>query len=141
MVLAKMKDTAASDFLGEAVEDAVITGPGLLRRFPAPGHEGRRQDRRPQRPAHHQRADRGRAGLRLDRPNRTAASRSSTSAAGTFDISILEIADGVFEVQHQRRHLSRRRGLRPQARREPDERTSKSEHGIDLREDKMALQR
>ena len=38
--------------------------PRLLQQRPARGHQGRRQDRRPQRPAHHQRADRGRARLR-----------------------------------------------------------------------------
>ena len=38
--------------------------PGLLQRRPAPGHQGGRRDRGPQRPAHRQRADRGRAGLR-----------------------------------------------------------------------------
>ena len=39
-------------------------GSGLLQRRAASGDEGRRQDRRPQRPAHRQRADRGGAGLR-----------------------------------------------------------------------------
>ena len=38
--------------------------PGLLQRRPAPGDQGRRQDRRPRGQAHHQRADRGRARLR-----------------------------------------------------------------------------
>ena len=38
--------------------------PGVLQRRPAPGHQGGRRDRGPQRPAHRQRADRGRAGLR-----------------------------------------------------------------------------
>ena len=38
--------------------------PRLLQRRPAPGHQGRRQDRRARRQAHHQRADRGLAGLR-----------------------------------------------------------------------------
>ena len=37
---------------------------GLLQQRAARGDQGRRQDRRPQRPAHHQRADRGRARLR-----------------------------------------------------------------------------
>ena len=37
---------------------------GLLQRRAAAGDEGRRQDRRPQRPAHRQRADRGGAGVR-----------------------------------------------------------------------------
>ena len=62
-VLLKLK-RAAEDYLGEKVTDAVITVPGLLQRRAAPGHQGRRRDRRPQRPAHRQRADRGRARLR-----------------------------------------------------------------------------
>jgi len=33
--------------------------PGLLQRLAAPGHQGRRQDRRPRSAAHHQRADGG----------------------------------------------------------------------------------
>ncbi len=37
---------------------------GLLQRRPAPGDQGRRQDRGPRSSAHHQRADRGRARLR-----------------------------------------------------------------------------
>ncbi len=37
---------------------------GLFQRRAAPGHQGRRQDRRPRSVAHHQRADRGRARLR-----------------------------------------------------------------------------
>ena len=48
--------------------------PGVLQQRPARGDEGRRQDRRPQRPPHHQRADRGgarvraRQGVRPDDP-------------------------------------------------------------------------
>ena len=63
MILQKLKADAEA-FLGETVTDAVVTVPALLQRRPAPGHQGRRQDRRPRRQAHHQRADRGRAGLR-----------------------------------------------------------------------------
>ncbi len=37
---------------------------GVLQRRPAPGHQGGRRDRRPQRPAHRQRAHRGRARVR-----------------------------------------------------------------------------
>ena len=37
---------------------------GVLQRRRAPGHQGGGRDRRPQRAAHHQRAHRGRAGLR-----------------------------------------------------------------------------
>ena len=63
MILQKLKADAEA-YLGETVTDAVDHRPGLLQRRPARGDQGRRQDRRPQRPAHHQRADRGRARLR-----------------------------------------------------------------------------
>jgi molecular chaperone DnaK (HSP70) len=61
VVLAKMRETAA-DFLGEAVTDAVITVPAYFN--DAPGHEGGRADRRPERAPHHQRAHGGGALLR-----------------------------------------------------------------------------
>ena len=62
-ILMKLKRDAEA-YLGEPVTDAVITCPAYFNDAPASGHQGRRQDRRPERPAHHQRADRGRAGLR-----------------------------------------------------------------------------
>ena len=58
--------------------------PRVLQRRPAPGDQGRRPHRRPQRAAHHQRAHRGGARLRPRQEARTARprrSRSSTSAA------------------------------------------------------------
>ena len=61
-ILQKMKE-AAEAHLGEKVTQAVITVPGLFQRRPASGDQGRRQDRRSRSPAHHQRADRGGAGL------------------------------------------------------------------------------
>ena len=63
MILTKLKE-AAESYLGEKVTQAVITVPGLLQRRAAPGHQGRRQDRRSGSHAHHQRAHGGRAGLR-----------------------------------------------------------------------------
>ena len=54
---------------------------GLFQRRPAPGHQGRRQDRRPRSAAHHQRADRGGARLRAGQERRPARSPSTTSAA------------------------------------------------------------
>ena len=63
MILQKLKADAEA-YLGEAVTDAVDHRPGLLQQRAARGDEGRRQDRRPQRPADHQRADRGRARVR-----------------------------------------------------------------------------
>ena len=63
LVLRKLAEDAAK-FLGERVTEAVITVPGLLQRRPAPGDQGRRQDRRARGAADHQRADRCRARLR-----------------------------------------------------------------------------
>ena len=54
---------------------------GLLQRCPAPGHQGRRQDRRPRSAAHHQRADGGSARLRARQEAAPARSRFTTSAA------------------------------------------------------------
>ena len=61
MILQKLKADAEA-FLGEPVTDAVITVPAYRRT--ASGNEGRGQDRGPQRPAHHQRADGSRPCLR-----------------------------------------------------------------------------
>ncbi len=55
--------------------------PRVLQRRAAAGHQGRRQDRRARRQAHHQRADRGRPGLRARQGDTTRRSSSSTSAA------------------------------------------------------------
>jgi molecular chaperone DnaK len=78
---------------------------GLLQRLPAPGHQGRRQDRRAGGQAHHQRADRGGAGLRHGQE----AKGDQTIAVydlggGTFDISIIEIAE--VDGEHQFEVLS-----------------------------------
>ena len=62
-VLQKLKRDAEA-YLGEDVTDAVITVPAYFNDAAAPGHQGGRHDRRPERPADRQRADRGRAGLR-----------------------------------------------------------------------------
>jgi molecular chaperone DnaK len=67
--LQKMKETAEA-YLGQTVDAGRHHGSGLLQRRPAPGHQGRRQDRRPRGAAHHQRAHR--RGARL-RPRQEAA--------------------------------------------------------------------
>ena len=79
-VLKKMKETAER-YLGKPVEQGGDHGAGLLQRQPAPGDQGRRQDRRPRGGADHQRADRGRARLRHGQGARRRRSRSTTSAA------------------------------------------------------------
>ena len=82
MILQKLKADAEA-YLGESVTDAVVTVPGLLQQRAARGDEGRRQDRRPQRPSHHQRAHRGGARVRARQGGRRSTrSSSSTSAAG-----------------------------------------------------------
>jgi molecular chaperone DnaK len=138
-VLAKMKDTA-SDYLGEPVEEAVITVPAYF-------NDAQRQATK----------EAGQiAGLQvlriINEPTAAALAYGlgdDTSkkiavfdlGGGTFDVSILEIGDGVFEVKSTNGdtflggedfdnrivdHLAK---------------TFEAEHGADLRQDAMALQR
>ena len=63
MILQKLKADAEA-YLGETVDGGGHHRPRVLQRRPAPGHQGRRPDRRPRGQAHHQRADGRLAGLR-----------------------------------------------------------------------------
>jgi molecular chaperone DnaK len=139
MILQKMKQTA-EDYLGETVTEAVITVPAYF-------NDSQRQATK----------DAGRiAGLKVERiiNEPTAASLAYgldkkgdqkiavfDLGGGTFDISILEIGEGVFEVKATNgdTHLGGEdfdlRVLDYLA----DE--FKKDQGIDLRNDKMALQR
>ena len=139
MILQKMKQTA-EDYLGEQVTDAVVTVPAYF-------NDSQRQATK----------DAGRiAGLNVLRiiNEPTAASlaygldkKKEEKVAvfdlggGTFDISVLEIGDGVFEVKSTNgdTHLGGE---------DFDQRVMdyladefKKDQGIDLRKDKMALQR
>ena len=139
IILKKMKETAES-YLGETVTDAVITVPAYF-------NDSQRQATK----------DAGRiAGLNVERiiNEPTAASLAFgvdkkgdrkiavfDLGGGTFDISILEIGEGVFEVKSTNgdTHLGGEdfdlRIIDYLA----DE--FKKDQGIDLRSDKMALQR
>jgi molecular chaperone DnaK len=139
MVLGKMKQTA-EDYLGETCEDAVITVPAYF-------NDSQRQATK----------DAGRiAGLNvlriINEPTAAALAYGLDKktdekiavfdlGGGTFDISILELGDGVFEVKSTNgdTHLGGEdfdlRVIDYLA----DE--FKKDQGIDLREDKMALQR
>ena len=98
MVLQKLKE-AAEDYLGEKVTEAGHYHPRLFQRQPAAGHQGRRPDRRAGREAHHQRTHRRSPWPTASTRKPTKPSPSTTSAAGTFDISILDVGDNVVEVK------------------------------------------
>lgn len=139
MILAKMKQTA-EEYLGEEVTDAVVTVPAYF-------NDSQRQATK----------DAGKiAGLKVQRiiNEPTAASLAYgldkkgeekiavfDLGGGTFDVSILEIGDGVFEVKSTN-------GDTFLGGEDFDMRIVnwladefKREQGIDLRNDKMALQR
>lgn len=139
-ILIKMKETAEA-YLGEKITEAVITVPAYF-------NDSQRQSTK----------DAGRiAGLDVKRiiPEPTAAAlaygldkeHSDKKVAvfdlggGTFDISILEIGDGVFEVLSTNgdTHLGGDDFDNAILKWMLD--TFKSEQGIDLHNDKMALQR
>ena len=112
-VLQEMK-VVAEQQLGAAVQQGGHHRARLLQRQPAPGHQGRRPHRRAGGHAHHQRADRGGAGLRLRQEGRGARSRCSTWAAAPSTSRSWRSRNGVFEVLSTAgRHLPGRRGLRP----------------------------
>jgi len=139
MILTKMKETA-EEYLGEKVTDAVVTVPAYF-------NDSQRQATK----------DAGRiAGLNVERiiNEPTAASLAFgvdkkgdkkiavfDLGGGTFDISVLEIGEGVFEVKSTNgdTHLGGEdfdlRVIEYLA----DE--FRKDQGIDLRNDKMALQR
>jgi len=139
MILTKMKQTA-EDYLGEKIKDAVITVPAYF-------NDSQRQATK----------DAGKiAGLNVMRiinePTAAALAYGSDKkkdekiavfdlGGGTFDISILELGDGVFEVKSTNgdTHL----GGEDFDQRVMDYLVAefKKDQGIDLRNDKMALQR
>lgn len=139
MILTKMKQTA-EDYLGEKVTDAVITVPAYF-------NDSQRQATK----------DAGKiAGLNvlriINEPTAAALAYGLDKkkdekvavfdlGGGTFDISILELGEGVFEVKSTNgdTHL----GGEDFDQRVMDYLVSefKKDQGIDLRTDKMALQR
>jgi molecular chaperone DnaK len=139
MILQKMRKTA-EDYLGEKVEEAVVTVPAYF-------NDSQRQATK----------DAGRiAGLKVERiiNEPTAASLAYgldkkgdkkiavfDLGGGTFDISILEIGEGVFEVKstNGNTHLGGEDFDLRIVEYLADE--FKKDQGIDLRQDKMALQR
>ncbi len=139
MVLGKMKQTA-EDYLGEKVEDAVITVPAYF-------NDSQRQATK----------DAGKiAGLNVKRiinePTAAALAYGLDKkkdekiavfdlGGGTFDISILELGEGVFEVKSTNgdTHLGGEDFDQKLMDYICDE--FRKDQGIDLRKDRMALQR
>jgi molecular chaperone DnaK len=139
MVLTKMKQTA-EDYLGEKVEDAVITVPAYF-------NDSQRQATK----------DAGKiAGLNVKRiinePTAAALAYGLDKkkdekiavfdlGGGTFDISILELGEGVFEVKSTNgdTHLGGEDFDQKLMDYICDE--FRKDQGIDLRKDRMALQR
>ncbi len=139
MILAKMKQTA-EDYLGETVTDAVITVPAYF-------NDSQRQATK----------DAGKvAGLNvlriINEPTAAALAYGLDKkkdekiavfdlGGGTFDISILELGDGVFEVKSTNgdTHLGGEDFDQKVMDYLADE--FKKDQGIDVRNDKMALQR
>jgi len=139
MVLTKMKQTA-EDYLGEKIEDAVITVPAYF-------NDSQRQATK----------DAGKiAGLNVKRiinePTAAALAYGLDKkkdekiavfdlGGGTFDISILELGDGVFEVKSTNgdTHLGGEDFDQKLMDYVADE--FRKDQGIDLRKDRMALQR
>jgi molecular chaperone DnaK len=140
MVLQKMKKTA-EDYLGEPVTEAVITVPAYF-------NDAQRQATK----------DAGRiAGLDvkriineptaaalaygLDKKNSNMTIAVFDLGGGTFDVSVLELGDGVFEVKATNGDTFLGGGNFDQKIIDWMCDEFKKESGIDLRSDKMALQR
>jgi molecular chaperone DnaK len=140
LVLQKMKQTA-EDYLGEPVTEAVVTVPAYF-------NDAQRQATR----------DAGKiAGLEvkriineptaaalaygLDKKTKDLKVAVFDLGGGTFDVSILEMGDGVFEVKATNGDTFLGGGNFDQKIIDWMADEFKKENGIDLRNDKMALQR
>ena len=140
IILQKMKQTA-EDYLGEKVTEAVITVPAYFNDSQRQATKDAGRDRRP-RTSCASSTSRPRPSLAygLDKKKDEKIAVFDLGG-GTFDISILEIGDGVFEVKATN-------GDTFLGGEDFDQRVIdyladefKKDQGIDLRKDRMALQR
>ncbi len=87
--------------------------PRLLQRRPAAGHQGRRQDRRPRRAAHHQRAHGRGAGVRPRQEEGREGRRLRPRRRHLRHLRARARRGRLRGEEHQRRHPPGRRRLRP----------------------------
>jgi molecular chaperone DnaK len=139
MVLTRMRETA-SDFLGEPVEQAVITVPAYFNdaQRQATKEAGRIAGLEVLRIINEPTAAALAYGIAQDKDQKIAV---FDLGGGTFDISILELGDGVFQVLST--HGDTFLGGEDFDYAVVDALADRfqDEHGVDLREDPMALQR
>ncbi len=140
MILQKLKADAEA-YLGEPVTRSRDHRPGLLQRQPAPGDEGRRQDRRPRSAAHHQRADGGLAGLRPRQEGRGDHRGLRPRRRHLRHLDPRDRRGHLPGEVDQRRHPPRRRRLRPADHRLAGRRVQDATRASTCDQDRMALQR
>ena len=97
MILRKLKE-AAEAYLGHKVNKAVITVPAYFNDAQRQATKDAGQIAGPGSGADHQRADGRLAGLRPGQEEGRRRSCVFDLGGGTFDVSVLEVADGVFRV-------------------------------------------
>ena len=140
MVLQKMKQTA-EDYLGTTIDEAVITVPAYFNdsQRKATKEAGEIAGLKVQRIVNEPTAAALAYGLDKDSADKRIA--VFDLGGGTFDISILELGDGVFEVKstNGNTHLGGDDFDQKVIEWLADE--FKTENGVDLRKDPMALQR
>ena len=115
--------------------------PGLLRRHPAPGDQGRRPHRRPRRQADHQRADRLGPGLRPRQEGRREDRRLRPRRRHVRHLHPRARRGRLRGQGHQRRHAPRRRRLRPAGHRLAARASSRRTRASTSSKDQQALQR
>ncbi|MEZ5216070.1 MAG: molecular chaperone DnaK [Ilumatobacteraceae bacterium] len=131
----------AEAYLGDTVTQADITVPAAAQRCRAHRHQGSRPDRRP-RSAHHQRAHLLAAlAYGLDKRAEDETVLVFDLGGSTFDVSVLEIGEGVFEVKST--HGDTSLGGDDWDQRIIDwlVQQFKAAQGVDLAADRMATQR
>ena len=139
-ILQKLKRDAEA-YLGDTVTQAVITVPGVLRRRRAPGHQGGRRGRGTRGPAHHQRADRGRARLRPRQGARPHDPRLRPRRRHVRRVGARARRGRVRGQVDRRQHPPRRRRLGPARHRLDGRASSRTRTASTSANDKMATQR